>query len=784
MATERIEQLKDKLLSTKPGICLERARLVTEFYKQVSMDPVILRRAKLFRFLLEKKSIYIDDEAILVGSQSSRYRACQAYPEVCEWYYDDVDYFEERTTDKFQFLPGEKEEFREIVRQWKGHTFGAYSSSQVAPEVWDMVDAGIFTVGSRNCSTGSHVPDYEQLMQKGYRGVIKELQEKLDGLTDMDLEHHQKKVVWESMIIVLEAMIAFAHRYADLAEQMAEETEDSIRKQQLITMADNMRRVPEYPPENFYQAVQLVWFTHLGLVMEVNGQDHGISRFDQYMYPFYCKDKEKGVSESFFLELIEELRLKVAEILVLRNHIEAEAYAGNPMWFHMVIGGILPNGKDGCNELTDLVLQSIMDVPTKEPCVSFRYHDNVNQKTLRLALEAARQGTGHPAFYNDKVTIQTVLSLGATIKEARNLGFVGCVEAIVPGKTDFNANVGYFNTIKILELALHDGYDPVLGKQLGPHTGDASKFTSMQQVLDAYLIQEQYFMKAFVTSFNKVVCAHSQALPTVFASCFVEGCKEKGRVLQQAGAKIRASTAAITSIANTVDSLAAIDTCVFQKNYLSMEQLLTCLDTDYKDNEMTRQLLLNKAPKFGNDKDEVDSYGHWLMEKVNEDLQQYQDGRGGTLTTVFATQSYNVVQGRYVGATPDGRHAFTPTADNASPTCGADVQGPTAVIHSLAKIDQVLAQNGVLLNQRLDPAIVKGERGLDILESIVRSYFDLYGEHIQFNVIDTETLRKAQQNPEEYKSIMVRVAGYSAYFVELDRAVQEDIINRTVQTGL
>jgi len=416
--------------------------------------------------------------------------------------------------------------------------------------------------------------------------------------------------------------------------------------------------------------------------------------------------------------------------------------------------------------------------------MSFRYHDNVSRSTFRLALEAIRQGASQPAIFNDNVCIPTLLSLGFTLKEARDYGFCGCVESIVPGKTDFNANVGYFNPVKVLEITLNDGRDPLTGKQLGPHTGDARGFTSVDQIVEAYKIQEQYFVRYFLSAFDRIVSCHAYLLPTITASCFVDDCIGSGKVLQQGGAAHKYSTAAITSIANVADSLAAIQVCVFDKKYLTMGELMEMLACDFQGHEEIRQLLLNKAPKYGNDNELVDDYARWIVDQCNEDIAHFTDGRGGRFTTVYATQSYNVVVGRLIGATPDGRHAHADLADNASPMNGLDCCGPTAVVKSVSHLDHFIPQNGILLNQRFDPAIVRGDKGLDILETVVRSFFNMKGEHIQVTVVDTETLRAAQKNPKAYQNIMVRVAGYSAYFVELDKQVQDNIITRTLQQGL
>lgn len=549
-------------------------------------------------------------------------------------------------------------------------------------------------------------------------------------------------------------------------------------------MAENCRVVPEFAPKTFHQGVQLVWFTHLAFMLEGNGHNHCLGRFDQYMYPLYQADLARGVSEDFMSDLVNELKLKVSELKIYRPAMEAQSYAGCPLWMHMFLGGQLQNGKDACNGLTDLVLHSIIEMPTKEPAMSFRYHNNINRNTLRLALECIRKGNSHPAFFNDNICIPNLLSMGYSVKEAREYCVCGCVENMVPGITDENANVGFFNPYKILEITLNNGVDPVSKKQIGLQTGDVRTFTSMDQLTGAFRTQLHYFAQAWLKVFSRVVSCHAYLLPTLTASCFTQGCIDKGKYLQQGAAPHSFSVCAVTSPANVADSLAAIDVCVFRDKYMTMSELMDLLACDFKGHENMRQLLLNRAPKYGNNDPLVDDYARGLADWLSDELQYngLDDGHGARYTIVVSTQSYNVTLGEQIGAMPDGRHAFTPQADNASPMSGRDTNGPTAALSSIAHSDLFMYQTGALVNQRFDPALLKGEKGLDILESILRGYFEQYGEHVQINVVDTETLRAAQENPKDYQNILVRVAGYSAYFVELERKIQDDIISRTLQT--
>lgn len=785
MISERIKRLSDKVRDIPVTLCLDRARLITEYYSQPSMEPFMIRRANAYKYVLENKKIFIDDDSILAGHLASRMHAAPLYPDMTAWLRDDLEELDTRKSDNLQFMPGEKEELRQIVKKWEGRAFGDLTAALSNEELDTLVDIGVFTKGVSNKSTMNHAPFYDELLTKGYRYYINECKEKMANIGKMTVDKMEQYYTWQSMVIVMEAIIAFAHRYADLAEEMAAECTDEERKQQLLQMAENCRLVPENPPATFQQGAQFVWFTHLAIMMENNSNDNCIGRFDQYMYPLYKHDIENGVSEAFISDIIHEFKLKIAEMWEVRTTRESEAYPGCPLWIHMMIGGVLPDGSDGCNDLTRLILHCMEDLQTKEPCISFRYHDGVDEETFRLAMAVARKGGSHPAFFNDSTNISHLLSLGHTLEEARDWGICGCIEPSVPGITDFQSNAGYFNPSKVFEITLHNGVDPLTGKQVGPETGDVRTFTSVKQIMDAYEKQQEYFLDKFMELWDRIVSCHAWTAPTVTGSCFTHGCIEQGRMLQREGAEHRYSAIAFTGVANIADSLEAIDVCVFREKYLTMSELMDLIDTDFEGKENIRQLLINKAPKYGNDILEVDEYAHWLNRISNEQVHKYTDGRDGKMTVVISTQSYNVVLGHLIGALPDGRKAHTALADNASPMIGMDVHGPTAVMKSLGNVDPLLAQSGILVNQRFDPAIVRGDKGLNIIETVIRTYFDSqHGQHIQINIVDDETLRAAQKEPEKYRNILVRVAGYSAYFVELEKEIQDNIIARTLQQSL
>ncbi len=785
MLSPRIEKIRDRIRNTTPTICLDRARIATEFYKTPSVEPYVRRRAELFKLVMETREIYIEEDSLLAGSIASRTHAVPVFPEMMTWLPEAVETFDTRQFDPFQYMPGEKDELREIANTWKGHTFGDYTDAIMTEEEHELVKIGIFTRGIQQCSTMCHAPDYANLVKRGYRYYIDQCKEQIAKLNDeMTIENTDQRIKWEAMITAMEAVITLAHRYADLAEQKAAECQDAEQKKMYETIAENCRVVPENPPQTFLQAAQLVLLTHDALMDENMGYIHALGRFDQYMYDFYKNDIANGVSEQEIGDIIHEFKLRIEEMWYLRDEFESGAYPGCALYIQMTLGGQKTDGTDACNELTRLILHGMEDLQTKEPPVSFRYHDNVDEETFRLAVKVALTGGSHPAFFNDNNAIPALMKLGFTLEQARDWCLLGCTEPIVPGISDYQSMLGFFNTIKVFEIALYGGKDPVTGKQVGPETGDVRTFTSIEQLKEAYLAQLAYFIKRFVYKFNRVVSVHAYTMPTLIASAFTQGCIEKGKLLQDKGADYRWDAMAITGLANIADSFAAIDECVFNKHYLTMSELMDLLETDFAGKEDMRQMLIQRAPKYGNDIPAADKYAKFAAESADAEIKKYRDGRDGSFVSVCATQSYNVQLGKNITATPDGRHAFTPLADNASPMIGCDTCGPTAVVKSLDSIDQGAFQAGMLLNQRFDPQIVKGEKGIDILETVLKAHFSMKGSHMQINVVDNETLRDAQKHPEKYRNMLVRVAGYSAFFVDLEENIQENIIERTIQTGL
>lgn len=786
MMTERVKKLQSKLRETKPFICTERARLMTEFYQRCSCDTPVIRRAKLLSHLLDNMTIYIADDELFAGNHAKYFRGTPVFPEFgVNWILNTLDTFSNRGTDPLEISAEGQEELRTILTHWKDNSFKELIDEKLDPKVIEAEALGVLSVGSRTTSTGHVVPDYAQVFSLGLRGLINEAKAQIAAQTVINHDVQRKLDFWQGIVISCEAIIRFAHRYADLAGKLAQAEKNPARKKELEAMAANCRWVPENTPRNTYEAMQFFWFMHLVMQIETNGHSIGLGRFDQVMYPYYKKDvAERLISYEQCCEMIQCLWLKITEIIKVRDDFDAQAFAGYPMWQNCVVCGVTPEGKDATNEFSMCILDATAAVQTTQPTVSFRYHDHVDRKALRKAISMIQAGLATPAIFNDKLVIPTVLAKGATIKEARNWSIEGCVENYVTGKTDGRPVVGYINTVKLVEFVLNQGLDPLTGKQVGLKTPDPNTMTCLEDFMVAYNRQMAYFTKTMCEAYNIVGSCHATMVPVLVSSALIDDCIAKGKSLQEGGAKYNFSCSFITSLANAADSIAAVGKLVFEEKAVSFDELNKALSDNFQGAESLRQMLINKAPKYGNDNDYVDEIARRIVEVAVDEVEKYPDSRNGSYVLSVLSQSFNVLQGKSVGATPDGRFRGMPLANNASPAGANDRMGPTAALRSVAKIDQFRPLTGTLLNQKFDPAVVAGEKGMDLLSTVIESYFDEYGEHIQINVVSEETLRDAQVNPEAHRNLMVRVAGYSAYFIELDKDVQEDIINRTAQVGL
>lgn len=784
MMTKRVEQLKRQQAKAKPTFSAERARLVTEAYEKYGAEPNILLKAKTLDYVLENMSVFILDGELIVGNHTNKQRCAPIYPEfAAKWIIDEIDEFTTRPVDRMEATEEEKQEVVEVLKRWEGKSFDEATADILPQEILDAEEAGAMTVGARNCCTGHIVANYWRLFNGGLTKVIEDCQEQLDKMGMPTKQEDQEKIdFWNAGIIAAKAGIKFAKRYSKLAEALAEKEQDEKRKAELLTISENCKNVPEHGPGNFYEAVQFVWFMQLIVSIEDNGHGNSLGPFDRYMNDYYVNDLKEGrITEEFALEVLECFFIKLTDIIKLNNRFYSESFAAYPVWQNIIIGGMAPDGSDACNETTMLTLKANEEVQTSQPTMSLRYHDKLSKEVFDQGVSMIQKGLSTPAFFNDKLVIPMVLNKceGCSVEEARNWAITGCVQPNIPGYTDGRPQVGYVNYIKCLELAMNDGYDPVSKKQIGIKCGKWEEFETFEQFMEAFCQQLEYMYHLTLTGYTAVTSLHAVRQNMPFSSMLIDNCIEKGKSLQQGGAKYNESGVLGTGLANAIDSIVAVKKFIYEDKSITKEELKKALETNFEGNEVLRQKLLNKAPKFGNDIPEVDEIGRKIVARMRNFIDQYRDSRGGRYTYDIESQSMNVSQGKCVGATPDGRKAFTALADNASPVMGRDVNGPTATVLSVAHLDQMNTNDGALFNLRFDPRTITGEKGKNVIGGVIKTYFNNMGEHIQINVVSDETLRAAQKHPEDYRDLLVRVAGYLAYFTELDKSVQDNIIART-----
>lgn len=782
MKRKRIENLRERFIQQVPEICVERAVLVTKSYQETENEPVVLRRAKAVKKVLEEMTIFIDEDELIVGSIASKLRRAPIYPEFSvKWILDELDTFANRGGDKLLISEENKKVLREILPYWVGKTIEDKVMYQVPDEVKDSIEYGAFS--SYNMVTGGvghYIPDYGKVLTKGIKGIKDELFGKLKKLNREEPENISKKNFYEAAIIACDGAVKFAHRYAEKALMAANEEKDPTRKEELKKIAAVCQWVPENPARTFYEALQAFWFTHLMPYIESNGLAISPGRFDQYVYPYLKNDLESGrLTMEEAQELLECLFLKFPNIIKLYNNKAALSFGGFPTNSCLILGGQTKTGEDATNELSYMCLQATANTKLTDPSLAVRFHKFAPEKFMKRTCEVIRIGTGMPKVFNDEVIIPALLNRGVTLEDARDYGIVGCVEPAVGGKTYAWCNAGYFNLAKCLELALTDGKCLLTGKQMGIHTGNAQAYTSIEDVLNAYQKQVSHFVKLLVQCLNTVDIYQNELAPLPFSSCLFDDCVERGMDLNAGGAKYNFTSPQGVGTSNVGDSLAAIKKLVFEDKTISMNDLLDAINHNFEGYETLRQTLLNHAPKYGNDDDYVDLLAKRASSIYCCEVEKYRNPRGGQFQPGLYPVTANVPMGKVVGASADGRKAGEPLADGVSPVQGRDIMGPTATMKSVAKLEHIRASNGTLLNLKLTPAVVSGEVGLGKFVKLLRGYIGLGGWHVQFNIIEPETLINAQKNPEEYRGLVVRVAGYSAFFVELDKSIQDDIIART-----
>ena len=783
MLNQRLERMRNRYFDTRPNLTPERLQLAAEAYQKYAGDAIPVFRARVLAHVLDHMTILINPDELIVGTPTSTYRGANLFPEYTstKWLTEDLDDFPVRATDPIDVTPADKAAILESFQYWEGKAIEDLVPSILPPHIENARRIDVITIGCRNGCSGETMPNHKGLLTRGLNGYIKECETNIANTLGGTKEKQEQIDFWQASILVCQAVIRFAGRYADKAEAMAFAETDPIRKQELLTIARNCRNVPANPPTNFHEALQFVWFVQVVFHIEAPTTACGFGRFDQYMYPSFQKDRAAGIlSDEAALELLECFYLKTCEVIEVRDRWYSKSFAGYPMWEILMVGGQDLEGKDATNELSYLCLDAAADLQTSQPVLAVRIHEDTPPALLRKGAEMVQRGLANPGFFNDKAAMEMVLAKGCTLEEARDWAIVGCIQPQPGGGTaDGSPDAGYVNAAKVLELVLHNGVDPVSGELLGLETGDPTKFTTKEELMDAVKKQLIYFYEMIRDGYNLMVPYHMLRLPVIFASLVMDDCIKNGKSVQEGGTRYNTSGIFMTGPANLADSIVAIEEVVFKDKTLTMAELIRILDNNFEGEERIRQLLINKPPKFGNDNEYVDGIARELINYCADITQQWQDARGGFYSFCNLSQTVNVSHGEVTGATPDGRLAGKPLSDNASPAMGRDISGPTSTVKSVAALDQPHCHDGTLFNLRFDPKGVQGEKGLNIIEGVIKTYFEHNGEHIQINVVDDETLRKAQQNPEDYRGLMVRVAGYMAYFTELDKAAQDAIIERT-----
>jgi pyruvate formate-lyase/glycerol dehydratase family glycyl radical enzyme len=793
-AVERINQLKKESLEAVQEVCVERARFLTEAYKATEREPMILRRAKALRNVLENMSVYIRPGGLIVGNQASKLRAASIFPEyTVGWIMDEVDELARRPGDRFSVSPEVCEELLEICRWWEHRTVHERCLSILPDEVKQAYDTGVLSArGNMTSGDGHIILDFPKVLKVGIGGIIKQAEEVLGSLDRTAFDTVKKRLVLESVLIVYKGVLLFIGRYIDLIDRLCETEKDTARKEELRQIREICGRLIQGPPRTFREALQLVWFMHLISQIESNGHSMSLGRFDQYMYSFYLRDRESGtLTDEEVVECLAALWIELFGIIKIRPWSHTRFSGGGPTYQNLTLGGITPEGEDSVNELTLLCLDSVSLTRLPQPNVSARVSPKNPPVYLRKCVETIKLGFGMPAMHNDELMIPSLLSRGVRLEDANNYAIVGCIEPIIPGKHGYRAaGMSFTNFPKILEIALNDGKDPRTGITISQGDGDLSIFKSFDEILDAFTNQMAYFVNLRVQGEHIIDSAIEELVPEPFCTGLIQDCIVRGKTPKEGGAVYDMVTGPETGVTNAGNSLAAIKKLVFDEKLLTGKELKEALEKNFEgpNGEQIRQMCLNRAPKFGNDEDYVDRITNETYMIFIRELDKYKNARYGRGPIgcinypCTATISGNVPSGLVVGASPDGRKSGEALAEGCSPYRGTDRLGPTAVVKSVSKMPNILITGGNLLNQKLNPRALDSEEGMKKLEDLIRTFFELKGWHVQFNVVSTEILRNAQKDPERYRDLVVRVAGYSALFTTLEPATQDDIIARTVHT--
>lgn len=791
--TPRMNEFREKVLDKKPYICAQRALLATEAYKLNQNQPAIMKRALMLKNILEKMSIYIEDETLIVGNQAASNKDAPIFPEyTLEFVLDELDLFEKRDGDVFYITEKTKEDLRSIAPFWENNNLRSKGGALLPDEVKVYMETGFFGMEGKLNSGDAHLAvDYQQVLKTGLKGYEERVRQLKDGLDLCVVENIDKYQFYKAVLIVIEAVKTYALRFSKLAKELAMKA-DEKRKAELLEISRICAKVPYEPAQTFHEAVQSTWFIQLILQIESNGHSLSYGRFDQYIYPYYQHDIDHGlINDDQVVEILTNLWIKTLTINKVRSQAHTFSSAGSPMYQNVTIGGQTPDKKDATNALSYLVLKSVAQTRLPQPNLTVRYHRNMPKAFLDEAIEVMKLGTGMPAFNSDEVIIPSFIEKGVKEEDAYNYSAIGCVETAVPGKWGYRCTgMSYMNFPRILLITMNDGIDPTSGKRFVKGRGrfeDMKSFDELMKAID-HVLRELTRMSVIVE--NAIDLALERDVPDVLCSALTKDCIGRGKTIKEGGAVYDFISGLQVGIANMADSLAAIKKLVFEEKKITPVQLMVALADDFTsvENQRIQNMLINDAPKYGNDDDYVDQLVVEVYNSYIDEIKKYPNTRygkgpiGGIRYAGTSSISANVGQGYGTMATPDGRKAHTPLAEGCSPAHSMDKSGPTAVFKSVSKLPTHEITGGVLLNQKVTPQMLAKEENKEKLEMMIKTFFNrLDGYHVQYNVVSRDTLIDAQKHPEKHKDLIVRVAGYSAFFNVLSKATQDDIIGRTEQ---
>lgn len=773
--TERVKYLKDKMLSEPRYASIEQALIITECYKQNEEKPRIIQRALALKASLENIGISAEPEELIVGNRTAGVRYGVVFPESgSTWVDREFETLPTRPQDKFNVHSEDIETFRNVIKPyWEGKSLEDVLNRRYGKEIDEI--AKVVKINQKDHAQGHICPNCIEWLNLGPAGLKEQAREKLKTCSE------GQRDFYESVILVMEGVQNFMVRYHDLIMSMAEKEQNEEKKKSMIQVAANCKELSKRPAETFHEAVQSIWFLFVVLQMESNASSFSPGRLDRHLIQYYEKDVKEGrLNRQAALEIIECMWLKFNEIVYMRNSHGAKYFAGFPIGFNIAVGGQDEEGNDYSNDLSFLFLEAQRHLGLPQPNLSVRLHEGTRDELLHEAVRVVAKGSGMPQFFNDKAVIPSIMELGIEEKDAMDYAIVGCVELTTQGNNLGWSDSAMFNLNKALEVTLTGGVCLLTGERIAPHFGSLKSYETFGQLEQAFQKQIDYFMDKMILACEEVEKAHIDLLPSPFLSASIDDCMEKGMDVTAGGAKYNLSGIQMIQVANLADSLAAIKQLVYDEKRVSREEMLDALKKDFEGYEILRTMMLNKVPKYGNDVDWVDAMGTKWADYFNNRLRTFTNYRGGPYHTGMYTVSAHVPMGENVGATPDGRHAGEPLADGGmSPVYGRDIKGPTAVLKSVSKLDKTLTTNGGLLNMKFLPEFFHNETGVKKFGSFLRSFVDLEIPHIQFNVVRKEDLIAAKENPEQYRGLTVRVAGYTAYFTELADELQNEIIART-----